>query len=278
MENWVNELNTWYSNYCDSFKGLTTDQKRNFEIKRDHSFRVAEFCFQLADNMEFNSEELKLAYIIGLFHDIGRFKQLVEFNTFNDAKSVDHAEYSVNVLKEEAVFEQFNIVQEELVINAILFHNKLSLPKKLSEQETRFAQLLRDADKMDIFKVLTDYYSNKNATPNHTLTWELPKGNFISVGVSKEILAGKLVSKENVLSDIDVKIMQMSWVFDINYRPTFEYLLRKRFLENIYSTLPKNDTVIEIFTKVKVYAENKLFANTPSPSKSSSTVLKKQIG
>lgn len=275
MENWVNELNTWYSTYCDSFKELTADQKKNFEIKKEHSLRVAGFCVQLADKLDFNSEEVKLAYFVGLFHDVGRYKQLVEFNTFNDAKSVDHAEYSVKIIKDEAILEKFGIEQEDIVTTAILFHNKLSLPKKISEQEIRFAQLLRDADKMDILKVLTEYYSNKNAAPNHTLTWELPKGNSISSAVSKEVLAGKLVSKENVLSDIDVKIMQMSWVFDINFRPTFEYMLRKRFLENIYNTLPKNDTVIEIYTKVKVYSENKLLFN--SSTEKGSKTEKKQI-
>ena len=259
MEDWVNNLNKWFNFYCDSFKELTGEQQRNFDIKRDHSFRVADFSVQLAAKLEFSFEEQKLAYFIGLFHDIGRFNQLVEFNTFDDLKSVDHAEYSVKVLKDEGVLAKFEIENEDLIFTSIENHNKLKLPEKLSDKELKFARLIRDADKIDILKVLTEYYSTRNVNANHTLTWDLPKGSSVSKAVSKEVLDGKLVSKKNVVSEIDVKIMQMSWVYDLNYRSSFEHLLKKRFLETVYNTLPKNDLVIEIYRKVKVYSENIIY-------------------
>ncbi len=261
MEDWVNNLNTWFNSYCENFKELTDEQKRNFDIKRDHSFRVADFSVQLAEKLEFSFEEQKLAYFIGLFHDIGRFNQLVEFNTFDDLKSVDHAEYSVKVLKDEDVLAKFEIEieNEKLIFISIANHNKLKLPENLSEQELKLARLIRDADKIDILKVLSEYYSTRNVNANHTLTWDLPKGSSVSKAVSKEVLDGKLVSKKNVVSEIDVKIMQMSWVYDLNYRSSFEKLLKKRFIETIYNTLPKNDLVIEIYRKVKVYSENIIY-------------------
>jgi HD superfamily phosphohydrolase YqeK len=261
MESWVSNLNKWFDSYCDSFVGLTDDQNNNFNIKREHSKRVADFSVQLANKLDFSVEEQKLAYFIGLFHDVGRFRQLKEFNTFSDTKSVDHAEYSVDVLNEEGVLEMFKIESVDVVVTAIHNHNKLKLPEKISEQELKFAKLIRDADKIDILKVLTEYYSKRNGVANHTLMWELPKGSSVSKSVSKEILNEKLVSKENVVSEIDVKIMQMSWVYDINYRHSFEYLLKNRFLETIYNTLPKNDLIIEIYRKVKVYSENVIYNN-----------------
>ncbi len=260
MEEWVKNLTVWFGTYCDSFDELTDKQKINFNIKKEHSLRVAGLSVQLAKKLDFDFEGQKLAYFIGLFHDIGRFRQLVEFNTFHDTKSVDHAAYSVQILKEEEILKMFGVESEKrnVVVSAIQNHNKLKLPEKLSEQELSFAKLIRDSDKMDILKVLTDYYSNRNVVPNHTLTWELPRGIAVSTAVLKEVLAGKLVSKMNVVSEIDVKIMQMSWVYDINFRPTFEYLLKHRFLEIIYESLPKNDLIIDVHRKVKVYSENKI--------------------
>ena len=259
MKDWVGNLNKWFNSYCDSFSGLTDNQKRNFEIKKDHSFRVAGFSVHLAEKLEFNAEELKLVYFIGVFHDIGRFKQLVEYDTFDDTKSVDHAEFSVQVLKDEEIIKRFGVENEDVILTAILHHNKLKLPTKLTEQELKFAKIIRDADKIDILKVLIDYYSDRNAVPNHTLTWDLPQGTSVSAAVAKQILNEKLVSKDKVVSEIDVKIMQMSWVYDLNYRPTFEYMLKNRFLESIYNTLPKNDLVIEIYRKVKVFSENIIY-------------------
>ena len=147
---------------------------------------------------------------------------------------------------------------QELVFFAIYHHNKLQLPKKGKEREMIHASILRDADKLDILKVLTDYYSDKNKKPNHTLTWELPTGGTVSKPVAKEILAGKLVPKGKVKNETDVKIMQLSWVFDLNFKPSFEIISENRLFEKIYNTLPKTDTVIEIYRKVKVYSENKL--------------------
>lgn len=247
-----------FNTYIDSFKELSENQKRNFDIKKEHSIRVAENCILLGEKLDFTENQMQIAYMAGLFHDIGRFKQLVEFDTFNDEKSVDHAEYSVKILESEPLFSNIDFGNKDLVFKAIINHNKYKVPDGMSEQELLYIRLVRDADKLDIFKVLTDYYLNKNTSPNHTLTWELPKGSTVSPSVGKEIMAGKQVTKKNVASEIDVKIMQLSWVYDLNFKPSFEYLLKNRFLERIYNTLPKNDVVIEIYRKIKVYSENKI--------------------
>lgn len=257
MEEWVNLSKKQFDNYFNSFTGLTEEQQTNFLIKKNHSLRVAELCYFLADKLQLDEDERYLAYFVGLFHDIGRFKQLLEYNTFNDSISVDHAEYSVEVLKDGNFRTKLTERQFEVALLTINWHNKRELPKNLTEDERTIAQLLRDADKLDILKVLTDYYTKPKVVPNHTLTWEMPKGVTVSPAVSKQILSGKLVAKDKVQNEMDIKVMQLSWVYDINFKPSFELIMEKRFLEKIYNSLPKNDGVINIYRKVKVYAENK---------------------
>lgn len=258
MEEWINVASEYFTNYVNSFKNLTEEQKKNFTIKKDHSFRVAENSILLAKSLKLNLMDTKIAWLAGLFHDLGRFNQLVDHNTFNDSMSFNHAEQSVEILKQQSSLKQLGCDDEELIYVAIQLHNQRELPKKISERELLFAQLLRDADKLDILKVLTDYYTNRNSTPNHTLTWELPKGNDISAAVRKNILSGKLVSKNDVVSEMDVKIMQLSWVYDINFKLSFEFILTMRYLEKIYNSLPKTDSVINIYRTVKIFAQNKI--------------------
>ncbi|MFW6257790.1 MAG: HD domain-containing protein [Prolixibacteraceae bacterium] len=258
MENWVNISTDFFEKYIASFKGLSDDQQKNFKIKKAHSYRVAENARWLAVKLKQDAEGEKIAFLSGLFHDIGRFKQLVDYNTFHDQKSIDHADYAVDVLRKEGMLNFLDTDARELIFTAIFMHNKFDLSKKLTQRELLYARILRDADKLDILKVLTDYYSGRNQPVNHTLTWELPKGKAVSKTVAREVLAGKLVSKSEVKSEIDVKIMQLSWIYDLNFRPSVEYVLENRFLEKIYNTLSKTDTVIEIYRKVKVYAENKI--------------------
>ncbi len=244
--------------YIGSFSGLTTEQRNNFTIKRDHSFRVSDNARQIAGYLKLDDEDVKLTVMAGIFHDIGRFKQLIEFNTWNDGESFDHAEIAIVFLKELDLFRSLSEENREIVFTAISNHNKIELPHKLPRRQFIHACLLRDADKLDIYKVLTDYYADKSQKPNHALTWDMPAARQISPGVAKEVLAGNLVSKNLVKNEIDVKIMQFSWVFDINFKPSFEIVFKNRFLEKIYDTLPKNDIIIEIYRKIKVYAENRL--------------------
>lgn len=260
MKELISISTDWFNNYCNSFKELTENQILNFRIKKEHSVRVAEIALLLSDKLEWTEEEKWIAYIIGLLHDIGRFSQLIEFDTFHDEKSVDHAEIAIKILNTTNVFEILNISNKELVFAAIQNHNKFRIQDGLTGQELLHSKLLRDADKLDILRVLTEYYTQRKGSVNHTLTWELQRGTSVSPAVVKEVMAGKMVSKKNVISEMDVKILQLSWVYDLNFRPTFEYLVKNRYLENVYNSLPKNDLVIEIYRKIKVFTENKILS------------------
>jgi putative nucleotidyltransferase with HDIG domain len=258
MENWIEISTEWLNNYCASFKNLNEQQQLNFEIKREHSLRVARLALLISTKLQWDEEKRKTAYLAGILHDIGRFRQLEQYNTFDDKNSVDHAELGLQVLNENNPFEALNFDNKEPLLKAILNHNKFKMENGMSEEEMLFSKLLRDADKLDILKVLTDHYTNKNGKPNHTLTWNLPRGNSVSKEVAGDLLAGRLVAKENLVSEIDVKVMQLSWVYDLNFRQSFEILMNSRYLEIIYNSLPKNDMVIEIYRKIKVFAENKM--------------------
>ena len=258
MKELISVSTEWFNNYCNSFKNLTENQQLNFNVKKEHSQKVAELALLFSNKLEWTEDEQKNAFLVGLLHDIGRFKQLVDFDTFNDEKSIDHANSAVEILMGVSIFEDLNIANKELFFAAIANHNKFKIEEGLSGQQLLHAKLIRDADKMDILKVLTEYYLKRNVSANHSLTWDLPKGTIVSPAVTKEILSQKLVSKKNVLSELDVKIMQLSWVYDLNFRPTYEYLLKNRYLESIYNSLPKNDLVIDIYRKIKVFVENKI--------------------
>lgn len=260
MTDLIEHVHRNFEEYYNSFAGLSEGYRKNFGIKRDHSFRVAKLCEKIVASLNEEKEEQSIAYILGLLHDIGRFKQLQEFGTFNDSKSVDHAELSVKVIRQNNFLNGLNDDLINRILVAIENHNKKEIQKSFKNDDLFYSKIIRDADKLDILQVLTDYYSNPKLTPNHTLTWEMPKGSSISSKVVEEIRKGKLVSKENIQNQMDIKIMQLSWVFDLNFRPSFEILINNHFLEKIFKTMPKNDIVIDIYRKVKVFAENKLLS------------------
>ena len=260
MENWIKTSTEWLINYCDTFKSLTEQQQENFNIKKNHSIRVAQNALLISNKLQLSDELNKTAYLTGLLHDIGRFPQLAKYNTFDDKNSVDHAELAIEVLEKDNPFELLNFENIEILLTAILNHNKLTVQDGLDDDKLLHTKIIRDADKLDIYKVLTDYYSNRNGKPNHTLTWNLQKGTKVSKEVASEVMSGYLVSKKNVISEIDVKIMQLSWVYDLNFSQSYEILMKNRYLEVIFNSLSKSDLVIEIYRKVKVFAENRIMS------------------
>jgi len=123
-------------------------------LKIAHTYRVAELCDRIAPDQK------DLAWLCGLLHDIGRFEQVRRFDTFNDARSVAHAQLGVDVLFGNAdpngpqirTFVEDDS-QDERIRMAIATHSDYRLPANLDERTRQLCDVLRDADKIDIIKV-----------------------------------------------------------------------------------------------------------------------------
>lgn len=130
-------------------------------LKIEHSYKVASLCEEIAANAGMAAEDVDLAWLCGLLHDIGRFEQLRRFGTFNDTCSVRHAQLGVDVLCgrdggiSDGRMERFSVPEDEagLVLQAVGLHGDLSLPVDLDPRVRVFCELLRDADKVDIVRV-----------------------------------------------------------------------------------------------------------------------------
>jgi len=129
--------------------------------KVEHTIRVAENCRQIAKSLCLEGDSVELAWFLGLLHDIGRFEQVRRYGTFIDSVSLDHAEFGADLLFREKLIRLFpaeNLTEEQRVLleTAIRLHNKLVLPADLDERTELFCDIIRDADKVDIFRVVCE--------------------------------------------------------------------------------------------------------------------------
>ena len=74
-------------------------------LKQLHSRRTCEEMLYLADELGLSENQKRIADVIALLHDIGRFEQFVGYRTYNDAKSVNHCLLGLDVLEKSAVFD-----------------------------------------------------------------------------------------------------------------------------------------------------------------------------
>ena len=153
----------------------------------------------------------------------------------------------------------------DLIRCAIRSHNKPSLPVGKSETCLFFLKLLRDADKLDIWRIVIGYYYRKNGKRNDSLTLDLPDTPGISEEVYIDLMNNRVVNLQNVKNLNDFKLLQTGWIFDINFSPTLEYIKRYRFLEKIRDVMTETDEISEIFGKIIQYRDTKEFSAVVSP-------------
>ena len=147
-------LDRFYT-YVDSYN--KSDEK--VRLKIEHTIRVASLCEDIAKSIDLSADDCSLLWLLGILHDIGRFEQLKRFSTFNDALSIDHAALSAKLLFDDGMIRDFIDFKSEdnLLHIAVKSHNLFKIPSNLSERETLFCNILRDADKVDIFRVNVEF-------------------------------------------------------------------------------------------------------------------------
>lgn len=255
----VTDLKIWFTGYVKGFKSHDPEQQQNIDLKEGHTKRVCAEILKIGRETGLNEEELNFAETIALLHDIGRFRQFTEFRTFSDRKSVDHGELGIKILTEERVLDHLNHETRELIFCTIRSHNKAAIPDGKTDECLFFTKMLRDADKLDIWRMLTLYYYDKNARRNDTLTLNLPDTPGYSKEACKDMLNEKIVNINHVKNLNDLKLLHLSWIFDVNFRVTAGYINKYRYLEKIRGVLPDSQEISDIYKNLILYRDNKEF-------------------
>lgn len=136
----------------------------NFDLNNEkikhkviHTYHVIKMAEYISDNLGLSEVDKNLAKLIALLHDIGRFDQAKEFGSFReDMKNIDHASLGIKILFENDMIREFieDNQYDSIIKTAIANHSKYSLDEKnLSEKELLHSRLIRDADKLDSFRV-----------------------------------------------------------------------------------------------------------------------------
>ncbi len=153
-----NRIKQAFGDYTDRYD--PSDIK--IRLKIDHTYRVAENAERIAESIGLDERGIFLAFAMGMLHDFGRFEQVKRYGTFIDRKSIDHAELGADLLFRDGFirdfFDEEDLDQDtaDLIEKVIRLHNKLALPEGLTDKEIQFCNLIRDADKIDIFRVLAE--------------------------------------------------------------------------------------------------------------------------
>ena len=142
---------------------------------------------------------------------------------------------------------------QNLILRTISYHNRAALPEDETDTCLFFSRLLRDADKLDIWRVVTDYYNRNNRKRNGAIELGLPDTAGFSDEVYQDLINKRIVDIKHLQNLNDFKLLQMGWVFDINFEPTFRCIKSRRYVEMIGYVLPRSYKIQKIIDVIQLY-------------------------
>jgi len=251
-------IQTWFFEYVDGFTSADRYVGQNYTLKREHTLRVCDNILTIAGELSFTSDELPVAKTAALLHDIGRFEQFQQYRTFMDAKSVNHAELGLEIISRYRVLDGIAADEKTQISNAVAWHNLAVLPDSQDACSVVLAKMLRDADKLDIWKVVTDYLNTKNVAKNEAIEFSLPDTPGFTPVIYADLFKNGIVKTAHLQNLNDFKLLLVGWVFDLNYNISTQLLKERGYLDAIRSVLPQNEEINRLFTHVNDYMNKKL--------------------
>lgn len=218
----------------EEFKNYTENYKQygpKVERKIGHSLRVMEEAGNLAKSLNLTQEEIELAKIIGLLHDIGRFEQIKIHKTFADHKSIDHGDLGVEILKKDNYLRCFieETKYDRIILKAIINHNKFKIEDGLTEEELFWAKIIRDADKLDIFYEGAEMFWNTEEERK-----EVSESDF-SPEVIEMFEKGQIIDRKIVQTKADGIVSFIAFMNDINFEYSYNRIKEQNYINKILS-------------------------------------------
>ena len=266
-----------FQEYTDRYDSANPKIK----LKIDHTYRVANLCEQIAQSLELSAAEVDLAWLSGMLHDVGRFEQLRRYNTFSDAQSIDHARFAVELLYDEGLIADYvpEISTTELVADARTWrsmgganesptaqsedmplsdilqtlriaigeHSAYRIQKGMDERTRMFCQILRDADKVDIFRVICD-------TPMEEV-YGFQTKDILCSAITPEVMQAfyehHAVLRKLKKCPADYIVAHGSLTFELVYPESLRIAKEQGYLKQMMSFQSENPDTAEIFEDLR---------------------------
>ncbi len=253
-----NHLQKWFHKYV---KNITPDSGKLIhliQLKLEHSINTAYYSRALGEDMRWSVSDILTAEALGLLHDVGRFSQIVKFGTFSDTGSINHGECGHKIIKQFNILSPLTGDDQARILDGIHYHNSVEIPQHINPDSLRFVKLVRDADKLDIFRVINDSIKNNRLDDYPEITLNIDINGPVNPLVLSQVLNKQIVSYKNVKSLADFGLTQLSWIYDINYKFTFQQIFDRRILEQVIELLPEEKEIQKVARAVKMFIAQKL--------------------
>jgi len=226
-----------FTDYVSSFDR----SQPSIELKYVHSLEVMKLMRTLAKQCNLEGD-CDLAALIGLLHDYGRFMQWKIYHSFRDADTIDHADLSVKLLFEEGEIRHFieDDTYDVIIKEAIAQHNKYAISPKTAPEALMMCQLIRDADKLDNFRVkdetLLEVILGVDAD-------EISRQTITPV-IYEQFSHHQLIKLDTRRTQLDMWLSYIAFIFDLNCPESLTYIHDHDYINRLFDKIHPVDTEV----------------------------------
>lgn len=249
----------------DSYVSHYDIKDEKIRLKVEHTYRVADISDEIARGLGLAKDDVDLAWFIGMTHDLGRFEQLKRYGTFSDAESIDHAHFAVELLFQHKYIEDYlgkvledidlshgdlsDVLTGDLYViyEAVWNHSAFRIREGLDERTELFCKIIRDADKIDIFRVI-------NETPM-TQVYDFKKSEILTSPVTEEVMQA-FRERHAVLRSLkqypaDYWIGHISLAFELEFPISLEIMKDQGYFHKLLDFETENPETEKCFAEIR---------------------------
>ncbi len=245
MKSDITSHQAYFTRYAQSFCEKTQDPSM-LHLKIQHTQQVVNYVHTLVQHETALQAHARACSLAALYHDIGRFEQFFLYNTFRDSASVNHALHGAKVLKKERILQGESFEIRKQVMAAVAMHDRLTLPKGLDSGIKCITCAIRDADKLDILRVMAQQFSPcAQGEKKHEAVTFYAKDEPLcwSSIMLEDIMQKRLAAYANIVYINDFKLLLGSWVYDMNFTTSKRIMLEEGYLHSILESLPEDPAI-----------------------------------
>jgi len=234
------------------------EDQRNISSKQEHTHEVCLNAVRIAKDLRLDDRVMLLAETAALLHDVGRFSQYQQYRTFVDSSSVNHAARGAKVLIEHQVLKDLAKRDQQIILRAVTLHNVFILPEGLDGDTQLVVRIVRDADKLDILRVVMDYLATEAGNRAEAIALGLPDVPGYSDEVLGALRRGEMAKKSSLSTLNDFKLLQLAWMYDLNFASSLRIVVERGYIDRIAATLPHTPEIAAAVDIVRNYVQDKL--------------------
>ncbi|MDR2161385.1 MAG: HD domain-containing protein [Desulfovibrio sp.] len=225
--------------YAASFRSGEERIDGFLALKEEHTLRVLEQARGIAAAEPAFAAPLprRALLLAALYHDLGRFAQFRRYRTFADARSCDHGRLGKTILRRKGFLRAEPAEVRRLVRTAVALHNRHALPDGLAGVGRLVTQGVRDADKLDILRLMAEQLAPGVVADSVVLMGLENAPERWSPLVLSALEEGRTASFRDMRFYNDFRLLLCSWLYDLAFAASFRKLRDAGYLEEIIGGL-----------------------------------------